>query len=377
MTRRLLAFMVITVLTACSSSRPDIVETSTTDSTPVEGQRVYMQVNAVTDSPPLSFSWWASSGVIEQIEGAPYGVYWTAPDAAGPCTITVRVTDADGNGITHSFTMNVSKRTVVSLMGEGERALSLAKQADSHVGGVWVSVEGKPLRYISSTSVENAVWAEDFALMLARTSSVSGYYTIWGASGHGTTLSVLTSQAKATLMCETCNPQDTIQALTLDVLNTDVLWVGTDTVLTYFNQSTNTWSRYISCNVHDLFEGPDYVYAATETGLYRLDGVTPTLLLEGSSAAVLARSQGSNIEVWSVTLGQVMRDFTVFSPQPPEVVPDLEEDIAGGIWCGKYRWDGSAWKVPEGLESARVIKTVASNEGPVYFLTDTGDLLRW
>jgi len=373
-------FLAVALLAAfgCSSSRPEIVETSITDSSPVAGQRVYVQVSSITDTPPMSYAWSASAGVIQEIDGSPYGIYWTAPDMSGTCIITVRVTDSDGNGSTHSFPVHVEQRVLEGdLLGEGARALSIAKQSDSRIGGVWVSVEGRPLRFISSCISEDSRWLGDFPVMLARTSATSGAYTIWGARSVGRDISVITSNAVATLACGTCSTIDAIRAMAIDVINTDVLWVGTSSVLTYFDQYAGTWSGYLFADVYDLCEGPDYVYAATGNGAYRLDGSTPTLLSPGFTTAILARKTEDKVEVWSVTRGVVMRDFAKVNPQPPVVVSCLDEDIAGGVWCGKYRWDGASWSVPEGLETVNVVQVSASTEGRVYFLSDSGVLSRW
>ena len=43
----------------------------------------------------------------------------------------------------------------------------------------------------------------------------------------------------------------------------------------------------------------------------------------------------------------------------------------------KYRWNGISCDVPAGLGDVEVVKSVASNEGLVYFLTASGALLRW
>jgi hypothetical protein len=371
------------LLIGCSSSNPDIKDTAVTDNTPVTGQRIYVQVNAVTDNPPTTYAWTASAGDIEEINGLPYAIYWTAPETPGPCIVTVTVKDSDGNKITHNINLLTGARSLEGdLTGPGSVVLSMAKQSDSYVGGVWVSVKGSMLRYITSQTNRESIWAKDFDVMLARTYETTGYYTIWGAAGAGNVISMLTSDTDSTLACSTCSPSDGIRALALDVLNRSVLWVGTDTILCYVylysdtGEDSVTWTPYIHTKVYGLSEGPDYVWAATENGIYRLDGKTEPVAA-GKTTSVLAVEGDSGTDVWSVTKGRVMKNFAPLSAQPPAVVDSLDADIKGGVWCGKYRWDGSSWKGVEGLEQVNVVRSVASTEGLVYLLSDSGVLYRW
>lgn len=375
--KRLCALVVLLSVLGCSTSRPEITETSLTDDTPVTGQRVYMEVNSITDNPPMTYSWTASGGTFEQLQDYPQAVYWKAPDSAGRYEIRVVVTDSDGNSTTHAFTLEVEERSLKSdLLPEGASALCLAKQSDSYVGGVWVSVGGAKIRYLNSQTSRESIWEKDFSVMVARQSEATGYYTIWGASAGSRSITMLTSEAASTLSCNTCGAFDVIRALAVDVLNPSVLWVGSDSYLSYFNLESGHWTAYIPVKVYGLSEGPDYVYAATENGIYRLDGGTVPITTQ-KATAVLAAGGAEGTVVWSVSGGKVFRNAVALSSQPGVVVDSLDEDISGGVWCGKYRWDGSNWTAVEGLESVRIVKSVASTEGLIYLLSDSGVLYRW
>jgi hypothetical protein len=127
------------------------------------------------------------------------------------------------------------------------------------------------LRYITSQTNRESIWAKDFDVMLARTYETTGYYTIWGAAGAGNVISMLTSDTDSTLACSTCSPSDGIRALALDVLNRSVLWVGTDTILfMYIYTGQRRGLRYMDAystrRVRPL-GGSDYVWERRKTDL--------------------------------------------------------------------------------------------------------------
>lgn len=369
--------MAVLVILGCSTADPRLTEASITDDSPVVGQRIFAQVYSVTDNPPMTYEWSASSGTLEVNADYPYSSYWTAPDTTGPCTITCRVLDKDGNKTTHTFGVDVRARSLESdIAGPGTEVITMTKQSDSKVGGIWASVRGEKLRFISSSSNEESVWSKNFFTMLARTDSYTGYYTIWGAEATGRNISVLTSDADATLSCKTCLGSDTIQAFAKDVLDDTILWVGTDTSLCYYDRAEDFWGTYLYVKVYDLSEGPDYVYAATSNGTYRLDGDLDPLY-SGEARAILALENGDTTDVWSVVQGKVRKNGQAITRQPSSVANSLDEDLKGNVWCGKHWWDGSQWHTVPGLEGVTIVRSVASTEGLIYLLSDSGVLYRW
>lgn len=373
----LYACLAVLLILGCSTTDPQLTDSSISDENPVVGQRIYAQVYSITDNPPLTYEWSASSGTLDVSEDYPYTSYWTAPDTPGSYTITCRVLDKENNQTSHTFDVVVRARSVESdLVGSDKEVMTMTKQSDSKIGGIWASVRDDKLRFISSKSNEESIWSKNFFTMLARTDSYTGYYTIWGASSQGKSISVLTSDADATLACDTCLSSDTILALAKDVLDDTILWVGTDSSLCYYDQTEDFWGTYLFVKVYDLSEGPDYAYAATGNGVYRLDGDLDSLY-SGESRAVLALGDGSTTDVWSVTQGKVRKNGLLLPLQPSSVANSLDVDLAGNVWCGKYRWDGSQWHLVPGLEDVTVVKSVASTEGLIYFLSDSGILYRW
>ncbi|HNQ84495.1 MAG TPA: hypothetical protein PLP82_08495 [Deltaproteobacteria bacterium] len=377
MKRLLCACVAMLLILGCSTTDPELTDASITDDNPVVGQRVYAQVYAITDDPPMTYEWSASGGTLDVDGDFPYTTYWTAPMTSGPYTITCRILDNDGNQALYTYRIEVRERSLQGdVIGGGRKAITMTKQSDSSIGGIWVSVRDDALRFVSSRSNEGSVWSKNFFTMLARTDSYTGYYTIWGAAAQGRDISVLTSDVDATLACGTCLATDTIQALAKDVLDDTILWVGTDSSLSYYDQVNDFWGTFLFVNVHDLSEGPDYVYAATGSGIYRLDGRLEPVY-SGDSRAVLAVGNDGVTDVWSVTQGKIRKNGQNLASQPSSVVSSLDLDISGNVWCGKYRWDGSRWHQVPGLERVTVVKSVASTEGLIYFLSDSGILYRW
>jgi hypothetical protein len=385
----------------CTATDPELSDTYITDDTVVAGQRVLAHVYSVTDNPPMTYTWTATGGTLEENEQAPYSVYWTAPDTAGSYAVTCTVEDSDDNRSSHTFTVEVSPRVLEQdLAGADNSVITLTKQSDSNLGGVWVSVRDGMLRFISTQANEESVWGKNFFTMLGRIDSATGLYTLWGVDAPGSGITVLTGSTENTLTCETCFNNAFINALALDVVYDDtILWVGTSNGLSTYDATSDTWTNYMPIQVNALAEGPDYVYAASESGLYRLTGYAKTPLFEGNTTAVLALDRGESITgIWSVvqgtsgrqvcygsvemllsnTFGNVVHEPSIpLAAQPQTVADSLDVDRAGNIWCGKYWWDGSAWHVVPGLETVTITRSVVSTEGLVYLLSDSGVLYRW
>jgi len=371
---------VLFLILGCSSSDPTLSDISITNDNPTTGQRIFMQVNALTDNPPMTYEWTTTAGTLDVPDTAPYSAYWTAPGTAGAYTISCTVTDKDEKHTSHTFDVQVRPRALeTNLIGVLYEVLTITKETEYKTGGIWVSVKDNKIRFISSTANEESVWAKNFYTMLNRTDPNTLEYKIWGAETSGNNLIELTSTSEATLTCSTCLNTDTIRALAMDTYVLSYIWVGTDSGLNYYDSTATTdpWKNYMFGQIRGLSEGPDYVYAATNTGVYKLDFVKKEPIYGGDTCAVLAVGDESAPEVWSVVHGNIQKDGTQLSEQPPVVVCSLDIDILGNIWCGKYWWDGTQWNVAPGLEAVTIVKSVASLEGLTYFLSDSGILYRW
>jgi hypothetical protein len=109
----------------------------------------------------------------------------------------------------------------------------------------------------------------------------------------------------------------------------------------------------------------------------------------GDDKTTPAQEDSDTTTLWYVTSTNIYKnqkasathDNTLWTDiavdQPASIEPSLDVDINGNVWCGKYKWDGSAWTVTPGLEGYSISKVIASYEGYVYFLTTSGTLLRY
>jgi hypothetical protein len=362
----------------CTASDPELSEVSISSDNVVPGQRIFALVNSLSDNPPMTYQWTTTGGVLDVPEFTPYSTFWIAPETPGSYAITCVVTDKEKNHLTHTFNVQVRARTLESnLVGAGLEVITLTKETEYQTGGIWASVRDNKIRFIASKSNTESVWGYNFFTMLNRTDLTTQAFTLWGVATWGQEIIVLTASSASTLVCSTCLNIDTIEALAIDVNDLTTLWVGTDSNLNYYNPASGTWNNYLYARVSDLSEGPDYVYAATSTGVYKLNYGEKAPIYGGDTCAVLAVSNGGATEVWSVVQGAIQRDGKQLSTQPPVVICSLDKDIIGNIWCGKYWWDGSGWHEVPGLESVTIVKSVASLEGLIYLLSNSGVLYRW
>jgi hypothetical protein len=327
----------------------------------------------------MTYQWTTTGGVLDVPEAAPYSTFWTAPETPGSYAITCTVTDKEKKHIAHTFNVKVRARILErNLVSEGLDVITLTKETEYKTGGIWTSVRDNKLRFITTKVNEESVWGKNFFTMLNRTDPSTLEFKIWGVDAIGKNIIELTASSENTLTCSTCMNDGIIKTLAVDVNVLSTLWVGTDSGLHYYDSTASQpWRIYFNGQVNDLSEGPDYVYAATNTGVYKLDWVKKEPIYGGDTCAVLAVSNGSATEVWSVVQGAIQKDGKQFGSQPPEVICSLDKDITGNIWCGKYWWDGSLWHEVPGLESVTIVKVVASMEGLTYLLTDSGVLYRW
>jgi hypothetical protein len=374
----LFACILLVMILGCSASNPVPSDVSISNDHVVSGQRIYVLANSLTDNPPMTYQWTAKGGVLDVPDITPYSTYWIAPEAPGKYAITCVVTDKEKKHLTNTFNVQVRTRSLESnLVGAGLEVLALTKETEFATGGIWASVKDNKIRFITSKSNTESVWGENFSTMLNRTDPTTQVFTIWGVRSLGNNIIELTASAESTLVCSKCLYFDAIKALAIDVNDLTTLWVGTVSSLNYYNPTSDTWNNYLYATVNGLSEGPDYVYAATSSGVYKLDYGKKEPIYSGDTCAVLAVSNGTATEVWSVVKGAVQKDGKQLSSQPPVVVCSLDKDITGNIWCGKYWWDGSQWHEVPGLESVTIVKSVTSMEGLIYLLSNSGVLYRW
>lgn len=372
----------------CTSSAPSIIDVSASDSSPVTRQKVLFQVWGMSDNTPMRYSWHADGGdLLEWNEYDPYA-YWIAPGEAAICKITCTITDDEDNSTVHVFEIQVSERSAETVLAENTVA-SLEKQHVSLLGGAWVSTEDGEVRYVSSSRNEATTWTGTFGTMHVDMYNLS--YSLWGAPPIGNEISVQSTSGESILVCEECAADGTIHDLAIDVLDSYLLWIATDSGLHWYNSTSNTHGTYEEeaiSEAYALFTGRDFVYAATSSGIFTLDGEdddTPTytgnscavLEIVGDDATTLQIEPDSEKTIWHITGGSVCRNGAALPTQPPVVRCSLDVDLDGNIWCGKYCWDGSSWQQPEGIDGTDVVKSVASNEGIIFFQTASGALLRW
>ncbi len=384
----LLAFFVW----SCSSSDPSILESSTSDNTPVTGQKVLFQVWSLSDNPPVRYAWHADGGeLLEGDEEQPYA-YWIAPDSPDTCSITCTITDDEDNSAVHAFEVSVSQRQLETILDDGTVSC-LEKQRVSLLGGAWVSTGDGQIRYVSSSANDESSWTGVFGAMYIDLYGFS--YALWGAPLQGNEISVQSSGSTSVLVCQECGSDGTIHDLAVDVLDTDLLWIASDSGLHWYHSESGNHGTYEADAIgetHDLFPGRSFVYAAAGSGIFAIDGKNDDddiPLYTGDSCAVLeiigddATTQeiedNDAATVWHITGGYVCRNGQALAVQPPdgETVCSLDVDLKGNVWCGKYQWDGTSWQVQAGLEDMDVVRSAASNEGFVYFQTTSGALLRW
>jgi hypothetical protein len=414
--KKLLTVCMLALIIGCSASNPTITDSSissssTNTATVVWGQRVLLQVNAVTDNPPFTYIWNVSpsdGNATLTKEDTLYAALWIAPETSTPrtYTITCQITDKENKHATQTFTVTVNPRpSAVSIITSG--VLSIAKQIDSKIGGIWVSILDGDITFISSNSNEaNTSWKKNFNVMIARSNPSTMDYDIWGVdyASSGNTIVKLAGTTETDIACATCNH---INTLSEDISNTANLWVGDNSGLHYYNSANTTtpWSDYNSGEIfNDLFEGTDYVYAASTLGIYVLNEgpSSPNSINTGIPGAVTAICTVDGVDgsgnathmIWAVVPGQgVIQEksdgtFRVLPDQPRDqssnldVASSLDVDPSGNIWCGKYyrssdTADGTPWTVVPGLESVTINKSVASGEGLIYLLSDSRVLYRW
>ncbi|MFY9397614.1 MAG: hypothetical protein WAR22_04540 [Desulfomonilia bacterium] len=392
MKRIIPCFVLSLLIWGCSSTDPSVLDQTVSDSNPVTRQRVLLQVWAMSDNYPLRYSWEADGGNLGEWNEDQYHVYWITPETPGTFTITCTVTDDEDNSTAYSFEIPVSERRLETLLEDG-MAACLEKQRVSLLGGTWVSTreteEGR-VRFLSSSANEATVWTGVFGTM-----HVDMYYpensysmssALWGAPAVGNRITIKSSSsAVITVTSDEWDSAGTIHDLEVDAhagSYPNFLWIAAGDRLYWYDSSEGAPPEVYEEAIRGpraLFPGEDFVYVASSSGIYILDGFEDDIPLHtGDSCAGLeVVGDDGTAAVWHVTGGAVCRDGMPLPSQPDSVVCSLDKDLDSYIWCGKYRWNGSSWEDPAGLGDVEVVKSVASNEGLVYFLTASGALLRW
>ena len=379
---------------SCSSSDPSIMDATSSDNTPVTGQKILLQVRTLSDHYPMTYAWDADNGTLDAWTPEDNYVYWTAPEnpASTPviCHVTCTVTDDDGNTTTHTFTLTVAERLPETLYSEetnGITVVSMEKEATSSLGGVWISLDNEEVHYINSTADSTSTWTGTFGAMAIAYSSLSYSYALWGAPPTGNVVSEQSDSGTSSVTFPSIAEDGVIHSLLVSIADPGFfLLAGSDSGLHYYYTSTEgseIWHDYTETGAtHDLCMNADgtVAYAAADQGVFSLTGLNFTALTEiydGAACAVhVDLADGSDV-VWRVTGGIVCQNDLPLPSQPPVVVCSLDTDTKGRVWCGKYYWDGSAWHSPSALDPYDVDKVAASAEGLMYFLTGSGAFLRY
>jgi hypothetical protein len=343
----------------------------------------------------LSYNWHLENdetdGVLETGESTDHYAYWTTPDVAGTYRVSCTVTDDEDKNQTHVFEVVVRARSVETLYGPGsddpvhagQTVLSMEKQSQTLIGGVWISTDAGEIRYINSSSDQTTLWEGAFDTIYIGYNDLT--YTLWGGTSANTNISIQSSGNAGTLSCQNCVSINDI------LYDAEALYVGADSGMHRYLPSTLEWAIIKPEQTNAIVRGKVHIYFATSQGIYRFDpmnSIVPTMTPDptGETWAILEVDGDDKttqdvvenvVTLWHVTEDKVCRNGVELVSQPSEVAHTLDVDINGYIWCGKYRWDGSSWWSPPNLEIQEIINVVSSAEGRVYFLTSSGALLRW
>jgi hypothetical protein len=393
-------------LYSCTSSDPRIYDYSISDSTPVTGEKVLMQVSSLSDHYPMTYNWTCDGGTLDvQEESSDNFIYWNAPDEApGTYHVTCRVVDENDHATVQDFTLVVSTRDVEVLYStdtNATTALSIEQESYSIIGGIWASLSNAEVHYITSTSdALTSTWTGAFSAMTIIYDFISGNHALWGAYNQdfsdfdGNIIALQSTTATSSLTCPYDSGTDVINALIVSYENPGYyLMVGSDSGLYWYHTDSETeqWHNYSADygigKTYSFALTPDGLtgYAATDKGIYSFDFAFFTLsttpiyesninLAGKASCAVTVDNDGA---IWHVTDGNVYKGETLMTP-PGEIACTLAVDTNGHVWCGKYYWgDDAAWHTPAVLAPFTISKVAGSNEGRMYFITDSGALLRY
>jgi hypothetical protein len=394
------SILVFAVVMGCSPGNPTLSDSSISseNSSVFAGQRILVQVNAITDNPPFTYEWSATGGTFADNSGLLYANLWTAPETAGTYTISCRITDKEKKHSTKTWTVQVVARQLKIAQPSG--VLTIARQMDSNIGGIWASIQDSYIRFfsswtdLSSSTDGNTIWLKNFTTMIVRINPETLDYKAIGvdASISAQVILELIGTSEGSLECPDCTG---INALAQDITDSTVLWVADDSGLYDYYSPDETWYTQSTSGVfYDLYEGANLVYAASSSGIYELPYNTKIYDSDTRAICVVENTDASgdavSYTVWAVSNGSVIKinldlnglnPVIVPVPQPPEVINSIDVDARGWVWCGRYWLDKNetSWDViPDAaLDGVTITKSIASGEGLVYLLTDSGVLYRW
>jgi hypothetical protein len=175
-----LIFTAALLLWGCSESKPSITDVSISDYDPVTGQRILLEVNALSDNYPMRYTWQAEAGTFEVNDDSEKFEYWRTPQTPGSYNVYCMVTDDAENTETYIFSITVHPRSIMEL-NEGEPVLSIVKDTSSEIGGIYFSTQEGQIRYANSTLDLNTVWTGAFSGMYIGVNDDNSL-NVWGAS---------------------------------------------------------------------------------------------------------------------------------------------------------------------------------------------------
>jgi len=420
-------FVLVCLMVACSSSRPEITGAMISDTHPVVGQRVLLRVYAQSDNPPLRYIW-NGSGIFQSTDkdfraGQPtdrYYVYWI-PSRVGTRTVMCTVVDDDGNEETHHFTVKVRQRSLETLLDAD--SVIMAKDSKALTGGILAGIRDHDFLYYTAADTMDYKWgksefnwdeiADPLNAMIMATSRVSFYYSItlvwavhqetpgdWKLVSHG---------SSSDTSHDTPFADDGVGAVTTMGVNGSQIWVGTDKGLYLYSTSGSAWSDgpvelaqgNPQAAVNDIYVAHDCVYVATEAGLFltednggtweKFDGTGDTKAIAGyhdinldavTIYALTEESEGSatyTIRCYRHDGAEILAE-PGYPPDSYAWIEGLDTDPLGNLWFGKWRWNADdGWDNPAAIDDAadNIVRSMVSPEGLLYLQTSAGKLMVW
>lgn len=414
------------VSAACSDSGPDITSVVQSDSSPVTGQKIFFKVIALTDNPPMNYTWNydISNSTLLDSDGnviAPgtmtsnYGAYCITPEEPGTYIVTCAVGDKLDKTDTATFILNVSDRQTVQLMnGSPAKAVNISYDTSSlTTGGIFAAVSGDKdssgnatnniKMFTSSLFKVDMSWGGDYSLTAIYptyyVSTYSAYYVYWSGCMSGSTLEVIyygSTSSDVSVYTQETSSDDYVKHI---ILINDDIWVSADSALWYFDTSTSSFSQAVESPSYNADYSGSLSAAATDLGVYYCTTTDmdwePIPGNQGRAISVAALSSPQSIyallqddEASEKRLVQYFKDSG--GNWTNETIPlddgvtigatsRISKDWTGRIWCGNMRWDGTSWFYPgtQGVITSDIDYAIVSPEGLVYFRTTDDQLWVW
>ncbi len=381
----------------CSDTDPEITETSISDSAPVIGQRILLQVDCLGDNYPFQFHWTVTDGELEDDndEEEYYWTYWIAPATEGVYTVSCTVTDDEDHSTTTTFEISVGDRGDDGVAIEKfDNALCMAKYRLAKLGGIRIALLDDNIQYLSADSSSEIEWGDEyeFDAMAIQGSTSSILQTIWGAVYDGVDSCSLYYYSGETgsieLVDENNNdtPYNTGTVNDMEFDDNGILWIGADNGLYKYNTTSgSTTCTPVALSgkwVNDIYIG-DLTLAATSSGIYEYDNGTWSAMGAPYDATTYAVTEGTSGVIWSIVdegdgKKVVKGGDTILGSQPDSVADSIDIDLLNRIWCGKYYWTGTEWLNPTGIEDPVIItESLVSPEGLLYLISESDELYSW